>query len=71
MLAPVTSRQSPDCTPVMVPLELMFQRWLDWPLQDQVITLVPFVVPWPLASRHRVVPLIVAVSSPEELCVQV
>src|SRR5437764_15324716 len=50
--APVTSRHSPDCTPVMVPLELTFHCWLVWPLQSQMITVVPLVVPFPLASRH-------------------
>ena len=50
--APLASRHSPDCTPVMVPLALTFHCWLVWPLQSQMITAVPLVVPWPLASRH-------------------
>src|SRR4051795_11856797 len=50
--APLASRQSPDCTPVMVPLALTFHCWLVWPLQSQMITWVPLVVPLPLASRH-------------------
>src|SRR5579884_3524648 len=69
--APVTSRQSPDCAPVMVPLELKFHCWLLWPLQGQMITFVPLVVPWPLASRQSVVPLLVTVSWFEEVRVQV
>src|SRR5579859_5752568 len=52
VLAPVTSRHSPDCTPVMVPLELMFHCWLAPPLQVQISTLVPGVVWLPEASRH-------------------
>ena len=51
-LAPVTSRHSPDCTPVTVPLALTFHCWLAWPLQGQTITFVPAVVPRPEASRH-------------------
>jgi hypothetical protein len=47
VLAPDTSRHSPDCTPVMVPLELTFHCWLVPPLQGQICTLVPGVVPWP------------------------
>src|SRR6476469_8461127 len=50
--AALASRHSPDCTPVMVPLSLMFHCWLVWPLQSQMITVVPLVVPCPLASRH-------------------
>src|SRR6185437_601363 len=65
--APVTSRQRPDWTPVMVPLALRFHCWLVWPLQDQMMALVPL----PLASRHMVVPLTVTESAPVEVCVQV
>src|SRR3954447_10927285 len=36
----------------MVPLELTFHCWFVWPLQSQMMTVVPFVVPLPLASRH-------------------
>src|SRR5205085_10639238 len=50
--APLASTHRPDCTPVMVPLELRFHCWLVWPLQSQMITVVPLVVPRPLASRH-------------------
>jgi hypothetical protein len=50
--APSASRHSPDWTPVMVPLELTFHCWLVWPLQSQIMTAVPLVVPWLLASRH-------------------
>src|SRR5690242_16984600 len=50
--APLASRHRPDCTPVMVPLELTFHCWFVWPLQSQMITVVPLVVPLPLASRH-------------------
>jgi len=46
------SRHSPDCAPVMVPLALTFHCWFAWPLHDQMITWVPFAVPWPDASRH-------------------
>src|ERR1700738_4402344 len=42
--APVTSRQSPDCTPVTVPFGLRFHCWLAPPLQVQVSTFVPAVV---------------------------
>jgi hypothetical protein len=47
-----TSRQRPDCTPLMVPLALTFHCWLDCPLQSQMMIAVPLVVPRPLASRH-------------------
>src|SRR2546423_8228200 len=50
--APLTSRQSPDWTPVMVPLEFRFHCWLGWPLPDQMMTLVPLGVPLAFASRH-------------------
>ncbi len=50
--APLASRHSPDCTPVMVPLALTFHCWLVWPLQSQMMTAVPLVVPRPYASRH-------------------
>src|SRR3954467_170214 len=50
--APLASRHSPDCTPVMVPLALTFHCWLAWPLQDHTITWVPLLVPAPLASRQ-------------------
>ena len=50
--APLASRHSPDCTPVMVPLALTFHCWLVWPLQSQMITAVPLAVPRPVASRH-------------------
>src|ERR1044071_7172266 len=50
--APLASRHSPDCTPVMEPLELTFHCWLVWPLQSQMMTAVPLVVPLPEASRH-------------------
>ena len=41
--APLASRQSPDWTPVMVPLALRFHCWLAWPLQSQMITAVPLL----------------------------
>src|SRR4051812_9931521 len=50
--AALASRHSPDCTPVIVPLELKFHCWLVCPLQSQMMTCVPLVVPRPLASRH-------------------
>src|SRR5918995_7069095 len=52
--APLASRHSPDCAPVMVPLALTFHCWLAWPLQSQMMTAVPLLVPCPLASRHLV-----------------
>src|SRR4051794_36731817 len=52
VLALVASRHSPDCWPVMVPFELTFHCWLVWPLQSQMITVVPLVVPLAFASRH-------------------
>src|SRR3954453_23438576 len=36
----------------MVPLGLRFHCWLAWPLQSQMMTLVPLPVPWLDASRH-------------------
>src|SRR3954471_18865249 len=68
---PVTSRQSPDWTPVIVPLELTVHCWLVPPLQAQMIALVPAVVPLPLASRHIVVPPTLTVSSLALVWVQV
>src|SRR3954466_15559524 len=50
--APFASTHSPDCTPAMLPLLLRFHCWLVWPLQSQMITAVPLVVPLPDASRH-------------------
>src|SRR3954451_15907042 len=50
--APFASRHNPDCTPAIVPLALTFHCWLVWPLQSQMITAVPLVVPRLLASRH-------------------
>src|SRR6185369_17927907 len=50
--APLASRHSPDCTPVIVPLALRFHCWFVWPLQSQMIAAVPLVVPRPDASRH-------------------
>src|SRR5947208_6430044 len=50
--APVASRQSPDCTPVMVPFALTVHFWLVWPLHGQMIALVPGLVPLALASRQ-------------------
>ena len=35
-----------------------------------MMALVPLVVPLALASRHRVVPPTVTLSSPDEVCVQ-
>ena len=52
VLAFAASRHNPDCTPVMVPLELTFHCWFGCPLQLQMITAVPLLVPLPLASRH-------------------
>src|SRR4051794_11682893 len=51
-VAPLASRHNPDCTPVMVPPALRSHCWLDWPLQSQMTTGVPLVVPRPDASRH-------------------
>src|SRR5882762_8657268 len=70
VLAPVTSRQSPDCTPVTVPSALSVHCWLAAPLQAQMTALVPLAVPCPLASRHSVVPLTVSVSWWEAVWVQ-
>src|SRR3954466_13092470 len=50
--AALASRHSPDCTPVIVPFEFTFHCWLVWPLQSQMMTAVPLVVPLPFASRH-------------------
>src|SRR5689334_10835759 len=41
---PGTSRHSPDCTPVMVPLALTFHCWFGCPLQSQITTWVPLAV---------------------------
>src|SRR5262249_17427291 len=51
---PATSRQSPVCTLVMVPLLLTFHCWLVPPWQSQISTLVPAAVPAPATSRHLV-----------------
>ncbi|GAA3303931.1 hypothetical protein GCM10020218_102510 [Dactylosporangium vinaceum] len=40
-------RHSPDCTPVTVPSALTLHCWLVWPLQSQMTTAVPLVVPCP------------------------
>src|SRR5436305_904796 len=50
--APVTSRQSPEPTPTIVPSELTRHCWLVPPLQLQISTLVPAVVARPGTSRH-------------------
>src|SRR3954449_6726364 len=50
--APFASTHNPDCTPAMLPLLLRFHCWLVCPLQSQMMTAVPLVVPRPLASRH-------------------
>jgi hypothetical protein len=50
--APVTSRHSPDPTPVMVPLLLRVHCWLVPPLQSQMSTLLPGEVAAPATSRH-------------------
>src|SRR5689334_22956356 len=50
--APLASRHFSDCTPVMVPLELTFHCWFSWPLQSQMMTAVPSLVPRLAASRH-------------------
>src|SRR3954453_2654201 len=52
VLALTASRHSPDCTPLIVPLELRFHCWLVPPLQSQMMMAVPLVVPLPDASRH-------------------
>src|SRR6185437_16018719 len=54
----------------MVPLAFRFHCWLLWPLQDQMIALVPGLVPCPLASRQNVDPPTVRLSAPEAVCVQ-
>src|SRR5689334_15138181 len=48
----VTSRQRPDCTPVMVPLLLMFHCWFAAPVQSQICTAAPAEVDWFATSRH-------------------
>src|ERR1041384_1300247 len=53
---PVTSRQSPDCAPVIVPFALRVHCWLAPPLQSQICTGVPAAVWLPVASRHFVPP---------------
>ena len=68
--APVTSKHRPDWLPVTVPLELTVHCWLVPPLQVHRMALVPLVVPLLLASKHRVLPPTVTVSSFVELCVQ-
>src|SRR4051812_41821895 len=52
--APVTSRQSPDCTPTIVPVGLTVQRWLAAPVQSEMSTAVPAAVPWLRTFRHFV-----------------
>src|SRR6476469_7806979 len=51
---PVTSRQSADCTPVIVPLALIFHRWFAPPLHPAICTLAGAVVSWPATSKHIV-----------------
>src|SRR5260370_23536969 len=50
--APTTSRQSPDPTPVTVPLLLRVHCWFVPPLQSQMSTLLPGEVAAPATSRH-------------------
>src|SRR5688572_10412520 len=50
--AALASMHNPDCTPVMLPLALTFHCWFVCPLQSQMITWVPLVVPRLDASRH-------------------
>src|SRR5882757_11267271 len=49
---PVTSRQSPDPTPVMVPLLLRVHCWFVPPVQGQMSTVLPGEVAAPVTSRH-------------------
>src|SRR3954470_11949672 len=39
------------------------QRWLAWPLQVQICTLVPLAVPLPETSRHLLAPMAVMLPS--------
>ncbi len=50
--APVTSKQSPDSTPTIVPSAFTRHCWFAAPLQDQICTRVPGVVAWFGTSRH-------------------
>ena len=52
--APVTSRHSPDCAPVIVPLELKFHCWLACPLHDQTMITsgLPVIPPGPMPSAE-------------------
>lgn len=52
VLAPSASRQSPDCTPVIVPSVLMFHCWFVCPLQSQITAAVPLLLPFPEAAGH-------------------
>src|SRR5450756_2028461 len=52
VLASVTSRHRPDCTPVIVPLAFRDHCWLVPPLQGRMSTAVPGAVPCPEASRQ-------------------
>src|SRR6266516_1397796 len=49
---PATSRQSPDWTPTMVPLDFTVHSWLAPPLQVQISTFVPGLVCLSRTSRH-------------------
>src|SRR6266516_2511251 len=53
---PATSRQSPDWTPTMVPLDFTVHFWLAPPVHVQRSTGVPGAVPAPETSRHSVAP---------------
>src|ERR1700679_1274032 len=53
---PVTSRHRPDCSPVIVPLELRFHSWFAPPVQCQISWSVPRVVVEPVSSRHLPAP---------------
>ncbi len=44
VLAPATSRHSPDCWPTIVPLDSTVHFWFAPPLQGQSSTLVPGAV---------------------------
>src|SRR5450756_42837 len=67
VLASVTSRHRPDCTPVIVPLAFRDHCWLVPPLQGRMSTAVPGAVPCPEASRQS--PPQYTVSWPEEVAV--
>src|SRR5216683_977874 len=65
VLAPATSRHSPDCWPTIVPFDSTVHFWFAPPLHGHSWTFVPGAVWLLFASRHSVAPMVR--SSPAEV----